>query len=89
MDIFLEIRYNFIENNKIGVFLILCYVQEKTELLKISRLLTPEHRGDLLAFVHLAYFAENSARKSMKIDRTFTMKPQEYSCENILRRSKK
>ena len=90
IDNFLEKRYNYIEYKKIGVFLkIMCYVQEETELLKISRLLTPEHRTDLLALVQVAYAAENSARKSLGTDRIFTLKPQEYSCENIMRRRKK
>ena len=38
------------------------------KLLKISRLLAPEYRGDLLAWVQLAYAAENSARKFLGFD---------------------
>jgi len=53
----------------------------KNELnaLRISRLLTPEHRGKLLAFIHLSYAVEHSA----------TRKTQEYSCRNNVERSKK
>jgi hypothetical protein len=53
--------------------------KNKANVLRISRLLTPEHRGDLLAFVHLAYAVEHSA----------TRKTQEYSCKNNAQRSKK
>ena len=38
------------------------------KLLKISRLLVPEYRDDLLAWVQLAYAAENSARKFLGFD---------------------
>jgi hypothetical protein len=62
-------------------------------LLKISRLLKPKHRADLLAWVHLAFFAENSARKSLGIDAVMNgvsiSEPQEYSCGNLCERSKK
>jgi hypothetical protein len=37
------------------------------KLLEISRFLTPENRADLLAWVRLAHFAENSARKSLNL----------------------
>jgi len=56
----------------------------KAEIRSISRLLTPDNRAHLLTWVHLAYFAENSARKSPEFDTvrdgTFIRKPQEYSC---------
>ena len=34
------------------------------EILKISRLLEPKHQDDLFTWVHLAYAAENSVKKS-------------------------
>jgi hypothetical protein len=40
----------------------------KVKIRRISRLLTPDNRTNLLAWVRLAYFAENSARKSLGID---------------------
>jgi len=63
------------------------------EILKISRLLTPKRRTDLLAWVRLAYAAESSVRKSMGFDvvadSVSSLRPQEYSCENLLKRSEK
>ena len=65
----------------------------KPEILKISRLLTPKRRADLLAWVHLAYAAENSARKSpgfeVPADGPSSPKSREYTCENLLKRSEK
>jgi hypothetical protein len=65
----------------------------KPELLMISRLLTPKCRADLLAWVRLAYAAENSMRKSLGFtvmgDETPSLKSQEYPCENLLQRSEK
>jgi hypothetical protein len=62
--------------------------KSETRLLRLSRLLTPEHQADLLALVRLAYAAETSARKSLGfapvVDGALTRKPQEYSCEDIL-----
>ena len=56
------------------------------EVRRISRLLTPGNQARLLTWVHLAYFAENSAQKSPEfeavIDGTFIRKSQEYSCRN-------
>jgi len=60
--------------------------KNEARALKISRLLTPEHRGDLLAFAHLSYAVENSAHRSLG---TFTRKTQEYSCRNNVQRNKK
>jgi len=61
--------------------------------LRISRLLTPEHRADLLAWTRLAYTAECSVRKSIglfsAVNDTFFRKTQEYSCKNNALRSKK
>jgi len=58
----------------------------KAEVRRIFRLLTPDNRVNLLTWVHLAFFAENSARKSPGLgaitDNAFTLKPQEYSCRN-------
>jgi len=64
---------------------VIYYVNEASAL-GISRLLTPEHRGDLLAFIHLSYAVEHSARKSLS---AFTRETQEYSCRNNAQRSKK
>jgi hypothetical protein len=65
----------------------------EANILKISRLLTPEHRGNLLAFVHLSYAAETYIRKSSgsnySQNETFSRKTQEYSCRNNVQRSKK
>jgi len=65
----------------------------EAKALRISRLLTPEHRADLLDWVHLAYAAETSVRKSFCFDSspngTFSRKPQVYSCKNNAQRSKK
>jgi len=55
----------------------------EAKIRRISRLLTPENRANLLAWVNLAYFAENSARKSLGIDTingVSISKPREYSC---------
>ncbi|MDR1869497.1 MAG: hypothetical protein LBQ82_05890 [Treponema sp.] len=66
---------------------------KKSEILKISRLLTPKRRADLLAWVRLAYTAESSVRKSMGFDvvadGVSSLRPQEYSCENSQKRSEK
>jgi hypothetical protein len=63
------------------------------KILRISRLLTPKHRADLLAWVRLAFVAENSARKSLGFDimagSVSSLKSQEYSCENLQKRSEK
>jgi len=63
------------------------------KILRISRLLTPKHRADLLAWVRLAFVAENSARKSLGFDimagSVPSLKSQEYSCENLQKRSEK
>jgi hypothetical protein len=65
----------------------------ETEARRISRLLTPENQAHLRSWVELAFFAENSARKSLGIDAVndgvSISKPQEYSCGNSLERSKK
>jgi len=65
----------------------------EAEAVRISRLLTPDNRADLLAWVRLAYFAEKSARKALGIDAVNSgvsiSNPQEYSCGNLSRRSKK
>jgi len=69
-------------------------MQDKNpEILKISRLLKPKYRADLLAWVHLAFAAENSMRKSLGFDvpadGVSSLKTQEYSCEILQKRSKK
>ena len=65
----------------------------EAETLRISRLLTPKNRAQLLTWVNLAFFAENSARKSLGIDAVNNgvsiSKLREYSCGKLLRRSKK
>jgi hypothetical protein len=49
--------------------------------------------ADLRALVRLAYVAENSVRKSLGFevlaDGVLTRKSREYSCENIMRKSKR
>jgi hypothetical protein len=66
---------------------------KKPEILKISRLLKPKYRADLLAWVHLALAAENSVRKSLGFDimtdSVSSLKSQEYSCEISQKRSGK
>ena len=61
----------------------------ETEALRISRLLTPENKANLLAWVNLAYFAENSARKSLGNDAAKNgdsiAEPQEYSCGDFFK----
>jgi hypothetical protein len=65
----------------------------KSEVLRISRLLTSKRRADLLAWVRLAYTAENSVRKSLGFDvvadSVSSLRPQEYSCENSQKRNEK
>jgi len=65
----------------------------EAETLRISRLLTPKNRAQLLTWVNLAFFAENSARKSLGIDAVnddvSISKPWEYSCGKFLQRRKK
>ena len=65
----------------------------EAEALKISRLLTANNKTQLLTWVNLAFFAENSARKSLGIDAVndgvSISKLREYSCGKLLRRSKK
>jgi len=55
-------------------------------ILSLSRRLTPKHRGNVLAFVHLAYAAEKSAGRALGV---FTREPPEYSGRNNAQRSKK
>jgi len=65
----------------------------ETEAIRISRQLTPYNKTQLLSWVHLAFFAENSARKSLGtsavVDDVSISKPREYSCGKLLRRRKK
>jgi len=65
----------------------------KPEFLRIYRLLTPKHRVDLAAWVHLAFAAENSVRKSLGFDvladSASSFKPQEFTCEKLLQRREK
>jgi len=42
----------------------------EAKIRRISRLLTPENRVNLLTWVRLAYFAENSAKKYRKASKT-------------------
>jgi hypothetical protein len=62
--------------------------KNEAEVLSIFRRLAPERQLDLLAWVHLAYAAENSTRKSLgiaaAIDGASTRKPPEYSGRNML-----
>jgi hypothetical protein len=61
--------------------------KNEAEVLSIFRRLAPDRRLDLLAWVRLAYTAENSARRSLgiatAIDGASTRKPPEYSGRNI------
>jgi len=65
----------------------------EAEIRRISRLLTPDNKANLLAWVNLAYFAENSARKSLgnnAINSGVSIStPREYSCGNLVKRNKK
>jgi len=65
----------------------------EAEALRISRLLTSDNQAHLRSWVELAFFAENSAKKSLGIDAVVDgvsiSKPREYSCGNLLRRRKK
>ena len=59
----------------------------KAEVRRIFRLLTPDNQTNLLTWVHLAFFAENSAQKSLGINAVTNgvsiAKPQEYSCGSL------
>jgi len=59
---------------------------KKPEILKIFSQLSPKHRAELLAWIRLAYAAENSVRKSFGLDimadSASSLKSQEYSCGN-------
>ena len=65
----------------------------EAEALRICRMLKPDNKANLLTWVRLAYFAENSARKCLGIDAANSgvsiSTPREYSRENSLQRSKK
>jgi len=65
---------------------------KEAEALRISRLLTLENRVQLLTWVNLAFFAENSARKSLGINvvnnSVSVSKLQEYSRKKLLQRRK-
>jgi hypothetical protein len=65
----------------------------KPEILRIYRLLTPKHRADLWDWVRLAFAAENSVRKSLGFDvladDVSSLKSQEYFCENLSQRREK
>jgi len=65
----------------------------EAEAIRISRLLTQENRTQLLTWVNLAFFAENSAKKSLGINAVKNgvsiSKPLEYSRGNSLQRRKK
>jgi len=64
----------------------------KPTLLRISRLLTPKHRADLLTWVHVANTAENSVRKSFGLTilaDSSSQKSQKYFCEKSTQRRKK
>jgi len=64
----------------------------KHELLRISRQLSPEHQEDLLSLVHLAFKAETSARKSSGLDvktDVLSFNTQDCSCENSIKGRKK
>ncbi|MCL2381634.1 MAG: hypothetical protein FWC64_08590 [Treponema sp.] len=62
-------------------------LNNEASVVMLSRLLTPENKAQLLAWVRLAYAAENSARKAQHsvsaLDGAFTQEAQEYSCIRI------
>ena len=66
---------------------------QKLEVLRIYRLLSRENREELLTWVHLAYTAENSARKSsgfdFMIDGMPSQEPQDNPCKKSMKRRKK
>jgi len=68
-------------------------LEKSSEMLKIYHLLTPKHRVDLAAWIHLAFAAENSVRKSLGFDvladSVSSLKTQDYSCENLSQRREK
>jgi hypothetical protein len=68
-------------------------INDEAEVIRISRLLTPENRANLASLVNMAHFAEDSARKSLGIDAVkdgvSVSKPLVYSRGNSLHRSKK
>jgi len=59
------------------------YTEAEARLLRLSILLTPENRAELLDRVRLAYAAEMSARKSPRSGEEGDLNPQEHSCGNI------
>jgi len=63
---------------------------KKPEILKIFRQLSPEYRADLLAWVRLAYTAENSVKKSFGLDvmadSVSSLKTRDYSRGNLMKR---
>ena len=59
------------------------------EALRIFRQLTPKYQADLLGWVHLAYVAENFARKSVGLRGMPHFKNTGVSCRNKTLRSKK
>jgi hypothetical protein len=65
----------------------------KNEAIGIYRQLTPDNQVNLLTWVRLAYFAENSARKIIGIDAVVDgvsiSKPRGYPCGKLVQRSKK
>ena len=65
----------------------------EADVLKISRLLTPEHQADLLAWVNLAYAAETSVRESLGFDPcpngTFPGNRRSFPVRNDVQRGKK
>jgi hypothetical protein len=58
----------------------------QTKLVRISRLLTPENRAELLSRVHLAFAEEASvcmpSGSDLVADSASTLKSREYSCGN-------
>ena len=63
------------------------------EVLRIYRLLSQENREEMLTWVHLAYKAENSVKKSLEYDVRGDclppLKTQDFSCKKSIERRKK
>jgi antibiotic biosynthesis monooxygenase (ABM) superfamily enzyme len=62
--------------------------ENQIEMLRISRLLSPEHRADLLAWVRLAFAAENSVRKLFGYTGSSSLYPQGDSCGSFIKGEK-
>lgn len=65
-------------------------LKNEVEAIRISRLLTPEHQSELLAWVHLAHTAENSVYTLFGIGTEVDApirKQQDYSCRHTSKKT--